>query len=233
MQVVATEALQCPTLLANGFGAHRIEGIGDKHVPWVHNVRNTDMVAAIDDEQCMQPAAAVQRGGGRELPRAAGRAGATLVEQLPLLGHLRHLQPGRGDQDGQVLRDGRARRDLHAAHRLDGALRARACRSCATSTARTPRERAARHFARYLEGIGTDHLRELTYHDRKALHNFKYFTWVEQQGRTVEELRALWDPDFWTETFAQVDEWDRLIEEFNERTGRAEDARLGGRCAAR
>ena len=39
LKVVASEALQCPTLLQNGFGGHRIEGIGDKHVPWIHNVR--------------------------------------------------------------------------------------------------------------------------------------------------------------------------------------------------
>jgi len=54
LKIVATEALQCPTLLMNGFGDHRIEGIGDKHIPWVHNVRNTDAVAAIDDEDCMR-----------------------------------------------------------------------------------------------------------------------------------------------------------------------------------
>jgi hypothetical protein len=68
-------------------------------------------------------------------------------------------------------------------------------------------------------GTGADHLRELTYADRKALHNFKYFTWVEQQGKTVAELRQLWDPDFWTEVFARVDEWEELIREFNARTG--------------
>ena len=78
---------------------------------------------------------------------------------------------------------------------------------------------AARHFARYIEGIGTDNQRELNYQDRKTLHNFKYFTWVEQQQRDVEELRQLWDPDFWPETFGQVDEWDRLIEQFNARVG--------------
>ncbi|MCH7872105.1 MAG: pyridoxal-5-phosphate-dependent protein subunit beta, partial [Planctomycetes bacterium] len=78
---------------------------------------------------------------------------------------------------------------------------------------------AARHFARYLEGVGTDHMRELGYQDRKALHNLKYFTWVEQQQRNVEELRRLWDPDFWTETFAQVNDWDRLITDFNRRAG--------------
>ena len=76
VKVVATEALQCPTLLLNGFGAHRIEGIGDKHVPWVHNVRNTDMVAAIDDEQSHEPAAPLQRGGGhRASSSRAGREG--------------------------------------------------------------------------------------------------------------------------------------------------------------
>jgi cysteine synthase A len=54
IKVVASEAKQCPTLLMNGFGGHRIEGIGDKHVPWIHNVRNTDVVTAIDDEDCMR-----------------------------------------------------------------------------------------------------------------------------------------------------------------------------------
>ncbi|MFH1747959.1 MAG: pyridoxal-5-phosphate-dependent protein subunit beta, partial [Planctomycetota bacterium] len=78
---------------------------------------------------------------------------------------------------------------------------------------------AARHFGRYLEGIGPDHLRELSYADRKQLHNFKYFTWIEQQQRNVNDLRAMWDPDFWPETFDQVDEWDWMIGEFNRRVG--------------
>ena len=78
---------------------------------------------------------------------------------------------------------------------------------------------AAADFSRYLQGIGTDNMRELSYHDRKALHNLKYFTWVEQQGREVDELERLWDPDFWTETYAIVDEWDRQISSFNARVG--------------
>jgi hypothetical protein len=80
-------------------------------------------------------------------------------------------------------------------------------------------EQAAYAKARYLDGIATDHVRELTYHDRKALHNFKYFTWVEQQGRTAEELRELWQPEFWERTYAQVADWDEQIKAFNERTG--------------
>jgi hypothetical protein len=78
---------------------------------------------------------------------------------------------------------------------------------------------AARTFGRYLEAIATDNMRELSYADRKAIHNLKYFTWVEQQQRDVADLNRLWDPDFWTETYAQVDEWDRLITALNERTG--------------
>ena len=81
------------------------------------------------------------------------------------------------------------------------------------------RESACGHFGRYLAGIGMDNMRELNYYDRKALHNLKYFTWVEQQQRSVDELNALWDPDFWTGTFDQVDAWDRRIVEFNERVG--------------
>jgi len=80
-------------------------------------------------------------------------------------------------------------------------------------------EHAIADRARYLDGIVTDHLRELNYSDRKALHNFKYFTWVEQQGKTIDELNELWDPDFWTKTFSQVGEWDKQIESFNEKTG--------------
>ena len=80
---------------------------------------------------------------------------------------------------------------------------------------------ADQHYARYLQGITVDHLRELSYVDRKALHNFKYFTWVEQQGRSVDELRELWDPEFWEQVFSNevIDEWDRLIGAFNDATG--------------
>ena len=52
-RIAAGEALQCPTILNNGFGSHRLEGIGDKHIPWVHNVKNTDMAIAIDDNDSM------------------------------------------------------------------------------------------------------------------------------------------------------------------------------------
>jgi cysteine synthase len=79
---------------------------------------------------------------------------------------------------------------------------------------------AAAHFARYLHGESTDHMMELTYADRRRVHNLKYFTWVEQQGRTYAEIQDQWyDRDYWTEVPAQVDEIDDLITEFNQEAG--------------
>ena len=74
--------------------------------------------------------------------------------------------------------------------------------------------------ARWLKGQGIDNMEELTYPTRRRIHNLKYFTWVEQQGKTYEEIQAQWyDPDYWLEVQAQVPEIDNLIEEFNHKVG--------------
>jgi cysteine synthase A len=79
---------------------------------------------------------------------------------------------------------------------------------------------AAAHFARYLQGVSTDHLIELSYNDRRRIHNLKYFTWVEQQGKTYEEILAQWyERDYWTEVQSQVPRIDDLITEFNKEVG--------------
>ncbi len=217
VKVVATEALQCPTLLMNGFGAHRIEGIGDKHVPWVHNVRNTDMVAAIDDEQCMSLLRLFNEDEGVRWLEAHG-VKPDFLKLLPLVGI-----SGIANLVGMIKvakyyeMDGR---DVLFAPLTDSMdLYASRKQELRDEHGPYTRERAAQDFARYLEGTATDVMQELGFNDRKRLHNLKYFTWVEQQGRTSEELARLWDPDFWTETWAQVDTWDRLIRQFNERTG--------------
>ena len=215
IRVVATEALQCPTLLRCGFGDHRIEGIGDKHIPWIHNVRNTDMIAAIDDEQCLSLMRLFNEDAGKQMLAKQGVSQQTL-DQLPLLGisgicnlvaavkTARYYEMGDRDvlffpmTDSMQLYGSRIeeQREQHGAYKeLD----------------------AARTSARWLEGIATDNLRELTYQDRKQLHNFKYFTWVEQQQRDANDLRRLWDEEFWTETFSQVEQWDKQIEDFNRR----------------
>ena len=212
-RVVAAEALQCPTLLSCGFGGHRIEGIGDKHVPWIHNVRNTDLVVAVDDAQCLALMRLFNEDAGRACLERAGVARG-VVDQLPDVGisgicnlvaaikTAKWYELDRRDVIFTPLTDSM---ELYASRLLEQRSQHGAYNA----------EAAARHFGRYLEGAGADHARELGYRDRKALHNLKYFTWVEQQGRTVEELERLWDPDFWTETYAQADEWDQRIEAFN------------------
>jgi hypothetical protein len=83
---------------------------------------------------------------------------------------------------------------------------------------------AAAHYAQYLQGLSVDYLAELSYADRRRVHNLKYFTWVEQQGKTYDEIQAQWyDPTYWTEIQGQVHEIDGLIEEFNQRVGLLKD----------
>jgi hypothetical protein len=217
LKVVAAEALQCPTLLQCGFGAHRIEGIGDKHVPWIHNVRNTDMVCAVDDEQCLQLLRLFNENAGREFLLKQGVA-SEIVEQLPLLGISSICNLVAAIETARYYELGP--RDVLFTPLTDSMelYRSRVDEQRASHGAYTAAD-AGRHFGRYVEGIGVDHMRELSYPDRKALHNLKYFTWVEQQGRGVEELHELWDPEFWEATWEQAEEWDRLIGEFNARVG--------------
>jgi cysteine synthase len=216
LRVVATEALQCPTLYQLGFGGHRIEGIGDKHVPWIHNVRNTDMVAAIDDEQCLELFRLFNEPAGQV--HLHPRVPDELIQQLPLLGISGICNLVAAIKTAKYYDMGG--RDVIFTCLTDSAgLYASRLQELSEQKGTYTANQAAYDSARYLDGIVIDHVRELTYQDRKALHNFKYFTWVEQQGRTADELRELWDPEFWERTFAQLDRWDEQIKSFNERTG--------------
>jgi cysteine synthase len=222
-RIVAVEALQCPTLLRCGFGAHAIEGIGDKHVPWIHNVRNTDLVCAVDDQACLALMRLFNEPAGHDVLRRVGVA-EDLLGAFDLLGissicnllasikTAKHFGLGRHDVVVTILTDSM---ELYGS-RLE---------ELRESAGPYDEPTAWRHLGRYLEAVTTDHMRELTSVDRRALHNLKYFTWVEQQRRSVEDLEMLWDPDFWTRTYAQADEWDRLIEAFNDRVGAAAGVR--------
>ena len=219
VRVAACEALQCPTLLQNGFGEHRIEGIGDKHIPWVHNVRNTDLVVAVDDEDCMRLLRLFNEPAGRKRLAAEG-VGKEALEKLSLLGIsgianmlaavklAKYYELGREDLVFTIFTD-----SVEMYRSRLGELE--------DERGKYGEIQAAMDMDRRMRGASTDNLRELSYRDRKALHNLKYFTWVEQQGKTSDELRRLWDPAFWTETFAQAAAWDKLIEQFNRRTGLA------------
>ena len=217
-KICASEALQCPTLLNNGFGAHRIEGIGDKHVPWIHNIKNTDMVVAIDDMSVVNVMRLFNEPAGQEYLRSKG-VPAEIVSQLHLLGFsgianmlsaikmAKYYEMTENDVVVVIFTDSM---ELYATrieeYRKDfGPFTA---------------SDAAEAFARDLFGETTDHLFELTYAERKRVHNLKYYTWVEQQGRSYEEIQAQWyEPTYWTDVQGQVEEIDALIKEFNARVG--------------
>lgn len=218
-KIVASEALQCPTLLNNGFGEHRIEGIGDKHVPWVHNVKNTDMVVAIDDNAVVNLARLFNEKAGRAYLAKRG-VPAAFVEQLHLLGFsgianllsaikfAKYYEMGEEDVVITVLTDSM---DLYQSR----------LKEMHEEFGEYTETDAAADNARYLLGESTDNLLELRYTDRKRIHNLKYYTWVEQQGKTYKEIQAQWyDPDYWTEVQKQVPEIDGLIEAFNERVAK-------------
>ena len=219
LRVVATEALQCPTLYQFGFGAHRIEGIGDKHVPWIHNVRNTDAVAAIDDEQVMQLLRLFNEPAGQKYLEQRGVKKA-VIDALPALGISGLCNLVAAIKTAKFF-DMDSRDVLFTPLTDSMELYASRQKEMTEQHGKYDELKAAAHFARYLEGTSVDFYRELTYFDRKALHQFKYFTWVEQQGKSSEDLRELWDEDFWKELFAdeQVKEWDKLIAEFNDAAG--------------
>jgi len=217
-KIAAGEALQCPTLLENGFGAHRIEGIGDKHVPWIHNVKNTDMVMAIDDNAVTNLSRLFNEPAGREYLVKQGVPEET-VNQLDLLGFssiantimsikfAKYYELGPDDvvltvfTDSMELYQSRLK-EMHDEYGTYDEID------------------AARHHARYLEGITPNYLQELTYEDRRRVHNLKYFTWIEQQGRDVEELDQQWyDDNYWDRYHKQVAEMDERIKEFNDRVG--------------
>ncbi|MCC7145445.1 MAG: pyridoxal-phosphate dependent enzyme [Phycisphaeraceae bacterium] len=217
-KIAASEALQCPTLLRAGFGAHRIEGIGDKHVPWIHNVRNTDLVMGIDDAACMALVRLFNEKAGRAYLANRGVPPA-LVEQLDQLGisgianllsAIKFAKWFELDEHDVVLTVLTDSMELYQSRLVE------------LGQKHGPYDEldAAGDFHHYLLGCGTEHVRELDYPQRLGIHNLKYFTWVEQQGKTVRELQAQWyDRDYWAATAGQVAEIDELIEQFNGRTG--------------
>jgi cysteine synthase A len=217
-KIAASEALQCPTLLYNGFGAHRIEGIGDKHIPWIHNVRNTDMAIGIDDEATIKIMCLFNEPAGQ---RYLARRGVLpeFIEKLPLFGisgianmlscikMVKYYEWGAGDvvltvnTDSMELYQSRIRE----AHEAYG--------DCTS-------EDAAGDYHRYLMEQGIEHMQELGHYDRKRIHNLKYYTWVEQQGKTYEEIMAQWhSPAYWRDTQQQAAEIDELIMAFNKNVG--------------
>ena len=190
-KVAVAEALQCPTLLENGFGDHRIEGIGDKHVPWIHNLRDTDVVIAVDDELPMRLIRLFNEEAGGRLLAEAG-VPEEIAGRLDLLGISGVGNLVAAMKFAKYFELDGVRLGVHGGSPTPWTSTARGSTSSRRSGA-VPRARGSSGTSSCLRGIPIDHMQELTYYEQKAIHNLKYFTWVEQQGRDVAELRAQWD----------------------------------------
>ncbi|UCE08168.1 MAG: pyridoxal-phosphate dependent enzyme [bacterium] len=218
VKVLATEALQCPTLLMNGFGGHRIEGIGDKHVPWIHNIKNLDLVCAIDDEQTLRILRLFNEPAGHQWLEKMGVKQDT-IQQFPLLGIssicnllssiklARYFEFNNNDVIFTIFTD-----SVELYHsRL---------KEMNENWGKYSIQQAEVDWNSIIKHQGIDYVKELSYFDKKTIHNLKYFTWIEQQGKNVKELNDQWyDEDYWEKRFSVVPQWDRLIEDFNDQVG--------------
>lgn len=219
-KIAAGEALQCPTLLLNGYGTHRLEGIGDKHVPWIHNVRNTDVAIGIDDDDAINLMRLFNEPAGRKFLTDEVGVPEELVTNLELLGissianvlmsikFAKYYELTRTDilltvfTDSMELYQSRLReaRERHGVYLEKDAIR---------------------DFHKHLAAIKTDSMMELTHYDRKRIHHLKYFTWIEQQMFDLDELNRQWYDyeSYWTETQKLTPRIDELIVQFNEKVG--------------
>ena len=222
-RIVAVEALECPTLLYNGFGEHNIQGIGDKHVPYIHNVMNTDVVAGVSDRDTDQLLVLFNTEVGRNYLVERRGVDAALVKELANLGLsslcnmlaaikiAKYYDLGPDDVILTVATDGA---DMYGSEIVKAVKRDYGNRFDAVAAGET--------WGRALDGASTDHLLEMTQIDKKRVFNLGYFTWVEQQGVSLEDFSARARQSFWDGLLDLVPAWDAMIGEFNARSGVAD-----------
>lgn len=218
--IAAVEALECPTLLCNGFGEHNIQGIGDKHVPLIHNVHNTDLVVAVTDQATDQlsvllssPIGVTYLRDRRGVPEAALAALpsfglSSICNILAAVKVAKHLDLGPDDVIATVATDGA---EMYESERLR--ISARDFRGGFDEAV------AASVFGEWMLGAGTDNLLETTSADRERIFNLGYYTWVEQQAVALADFERRRSQAFWRSLRDLLPAWDALIAEFNGRTG--------------
>jgi len=214
--ICVVEALQCPTLLYNGYGEHNIQGIGDKHVPFIHNVLNTDFAIAVSDEASDSLNLLFNTPVGHEFLGKRLGIDAETLDGLSNLGlssianvigaikYAKYHQLASNDVVLTIATDGAemygTELDKTLANRFAGNFDELA---------------AAEVFGRYLLGTATDSMLEMGRADRQRMFNLGYYTWVEQQGVSVEDFDARRDPGFWDGLMDIVPTWDSMIGDFN------------------
>jgi cysteine synthase len=222
--IVAVEALQCPTMLYNGFGEHNIQGIGDKHIPLIHNVMNTDIVTAVSDRATDELGVLFSAPAGLDYLRARRKVPAPVLAALSSFGlssicnilaaikTAKYLGLGSQDVVITVATDGAA---MYASERERVLAR--------DYPLGFDEVRAAEAFGCWILAAGTDHLLETSLRDRERIFDLGYFTWVEQQGVSLADFTARRSQAYWVDLRECLAGWDGLIAEFNARTGVIED----------
>ncbi len=219
-RIVAVEPTECPTMLYNGYGEHNIQGIGDKHIPFIQNVMNMDMVVGVPDDACDRLNVLFNSDEGRSYlegrrqidPAIIGRLDnfglSSIANVLAAIKTARYLELGPNDVIITVATDGAgmyvSESDKTVAAHFPGGFDAVA---------------AGETFAQHLLGTDSDHVLELTHADRDRIFNLGYYTWVEQQGVALEDFDARRDQRFWKELRDLIPVWDGMIDDFNRRTG--------------
>jgi len=219
-KIVAVEALECPTMLYNGYGEHNIQGIGDKHIPLIHNVMNTDIATAVSDK--------ATDGLNLVFTTEAGKAFLTdemgiqpeIVQNLHHLGFssicnmtagiktAKELQLGKNDVVITVATDGSELYESEKQHLLSQEF-----------DNDFQMHHAQEISSTYLQGIDTEHLQILDNVGREKIFNLGYYTWVEQQGVSIEDFEVRRDQRFWDQLHNMTPEWDKMVQEFNDQTG--------------
>jgi len=218
IKIAAGEALQCPTLLLNGYGVHRIEGIGDKHVPWVMDIKNLDVVVDIDDEDCIRILRLFNEENGKKFLRKINIP-EEFINNLELLGissianligSIKISKYFGFKENDIVITVATDSMELYKS-RIIELQEERGVYSL---------NQAEKDFEKVLISQDTNWMLELSYYDKRRIHNLKYFTWVEQRGKSVEELEEQWNNEnYFKDKFNSYKIWDDLIREFNERVG--------------
>jgi cysteine synthase len=222
--IVAVEALECPTMLYNGFGEHNIQGIGDKHIPLIHNVMNTDIVTAVSDRATDQLGVLLRSPAGLDYLRARRKVPEPALAALSSFGlssicnilaavkTARYLGLGSQDVIMTVATDGA---DMYGSERERVLAR--------DYPAGFDQVHAAEAFGRWMLAAGTDHLLETSLRDRERIFDLGYYTWVEQRGVSPSDFTARRSQAYWAGLRERLARWDGLIEDFNARTRAAED----------
>jgi cysteine synthase len=220
-KIAVVEAVECPTLLMNGYGEHNIQGIGDKHVPLIHNVMNTDVVVGVTDKATDGLNAVFNTDEGRAYVARRMDLPADAIGQLAhfglssianILGAIKLAKHYGLGPDSVIVTVATDPASLYTSE-VNRYLKQR------HNSGEMTGELAAELVGTYLAGANDDHVLELSTRDRERIFNLGYFTWIEQQGIALADFDRRKKQEFWRGLQELVPQWDEMITAFNRDSG--------------